>query len=193
MRPADAITVEYPTALCVLAVTAGGLPSFISVLGSQTASLWVRARVLVPARQCCQRCGEGKRTASRTPRSVFSSEPQSNAAGGRLRALRHQPPYGLPHRGCRYETNQFVQCDQCNVMVHMECYGVPKLPDGELWLCRSCEYGLTVEPPCVVCPHPVTPIAQGFVGCELHDVERKEKSSSRGRVRHAHPIPLMRV
>jgi len=52
------------------------------------------------------------------------------------------------------ESNQFVQCDSCNVMVHMECYGLTSVPNGELWLCRQCDAKLDKDnaPCCAVCP-----------------------------------------
>ena len=51
-----------------------------------------------------------------------------------------------------YEDNQFVQCDQCRVLVHMECYGVQEIPDGGHWLCATCELGIDKPPPCCLCP-----------------------------------------
>lgn len=45
-----------------------------------------------------------------------------------------------------------VQCANCHLFVHMNCYGVAEPPNGKLWLCDVCALGLSAPPPCVLCP-----------------------------------------
>jgi hypothetical protein len=66
------------------------------------------------------------------------------------------------------EANQFVQCDSCNVMVHMECYGLTTVPDGELWLCRQCDAKLEFAPCCAVCPVQGGPLKPTTCGNWVH-------------------------
>ncbi|CAB3403445.1 unnamed protein product [Caenorhabditis bovis] len=47
--------------------------------------------------------------------------------------------------------DEMVFCDGCNVCVHMSCYGLTTLPEGE-WLCLKCTLCNGVNPPCVLCP-----------------------------------------
>eukprot|EP00850_Spirogloea_muscicola_P015322 SM000116S24243 [mRNA] locus=s116:270917:285065:- [translate_table: standard] len=52
-----------------------------------------------------------------------------------------------------YDENQLLQCDKCRTMVHMDCYGIEKPPDGTLWLCVLCSPNAPPAiPPCCLCP-----------------------------------------
>ena len=59
-------------------------------------------------------------------------------------------------------TDEIVFCDGCDIQVHMSCYGLTKLPEGD-WYCRGCKEGVTKGPLvsvgtprgiCAFCPHP---------------------------------------
>ncbi|GAB4858033.1 Mn(2+) transporter atx2 [Ancistrocladus abbreviatus] len=56
------------------------------------------------------------------------------------------------HMDEEYETNLFLQCDKCRMMVHARCYGEESV-DGVLWLCKICRPGAPKSiPPCCLCP-----------------------------------------
>lgn len=61
-----------------------------------------------------------------------------------------------------HDDDEIVFCDGCDVQVHMSCYGVMALPEGQ-WFCRGCKEGVTNGPLvscgtprgiCAMCPHP---------------------------------------
>lgn len=50
-----------------------------------------------------------------------------------------------------YNQNEIVFCDTCDVAVHLQCYGIKKLPSGN-WYCCSCAQGLdSVNLQCGIC------------------------------------------
>ncbi|XP_010510176.1 PREDICTED: histone-lysine N-methyltransferase ATX1-like [Camelina sativa] len=57
------------------------------------------------------------------------------------------------HMDEEYESNLFLQCDKCRMMVHANCYGELEPCDGALWLCNLCRPGAPEKPPrCCLCP-----------------------------------------
>ena len=38
-----------------------------------------------------------------------------------------------------------MQCDGCRALVHMDCYGEEKAPQGQSWLCDVCALGKAVR------------------------------------------------
>eukprot|EP00899_Mesostigma_viride_P005814 jgi/Mesvir1/15233/Mv06459-RA.1 len=52
------------------------------------------------------------------------------------------------------DDNYMLQCDSCRIMVHMQCYGEQRPPDGSPWMCARCLLGSAVSPHvrCCVCP-----------------------------------------
>ncbi|XP_073053542.1 histone-lysine N-methyltransferase ATX2-like [Primulina eburnea] len=57
------------------------------------------------------------------------------------------------HMDEEYESNLFLQCDKCRMMVHARCYGELEPTDGALWLCNLCRPGAPeLPPPCCLCP-----------------------------------------
>ncbi|KAL8136520.1 hypothetical protein V2J09_002521 [Rumex salicifolius] len=56
------------------------------------------------------------------------------------------------HMDEEYETNLFLQCDKCRIMVHARCYG-EVCADDVLWFCNLCRPGAPEStPPCCLCP-----------------------------------------
>jgi hypothetical protein len=58
--------------------------------------------------------------------------------------------------------DEIVFCDGCEIQVHMSCYGIKNLPEGD-WYCTGCKEGVTKGPLvscgtprgiCALCPHP---------------------------------------
>eukprot|EP00890_Picochlorum_soloecismus_P004033 jgi/Picsp_1/4630/NSC_02000-R1_protein jade-1 len=52
------------------------------------------------------------------------------------------------------DMNEMLICEGpgCSTVVHQDCYGVSRIPDGE-WLCDACEAGLSPkESHCLLCP-----------------------------------------
>ncbi|DBA66045.1 TPA: hypothetical protein ACH3X2_003050 [Trebouxia sp. C0005] len=68
-----------------------------------------------------------------------------------------QQPAGVCHV-CYVEDysddNLLLECDGCRALVHMDCYGVERAPQGQSWLCDVCALGPRVHhtPACVLCP-----------------------------------------
>ncbi|KAF5742713.1 histone-lysine N-methyltransferase ATX2-like [Tripterygium wilfordii] len=57
------------------------------------------------------------------------------------------------HMDEEYESNLFLQCDKCRIMVHAKCYGELEPVDDVLWLCNLCRPGAPDSlPPCCLCP-----------------------------------------
>ncbi|EPS74191.1 hypothetical protein M569_00564, partial [Genlisea aurea] len=57
------------------------------------------------------------------------------------------------HMDEEYESNLFLQCDKCRMMVHARCYGEHEITDDALWLCNFCRpEAPEVPPPCCLCP-----------------------------------------
>eukprot|EP01018_Ginkgo_biloba_P036073 Gb_27375 [translate_table: standard] len=57
------------------------------------------------------------------------------------------------HMEEEYVNNLFLQCDNCRMMVHANCYGELEPLDGQLWLCNLCRPGAPRKwPPCCLCP-----------------------------------------
>ncbi|XP_073137741.1 histone-lysine N-methyltransferase ATX2-like isoform X2 [Henckelia pumila] len=57
------------------------------------------------------------------------------------------------HMDEEYESNLFLQCDKCRMMVHARCYGELEPTGGALWLCNLCRPGAPeLPPPCCLCP-----------------------------------------
>ena len=61
-----------------------------------------------------------------------------------------------------HPSDEIVFCDGCDIQVHMSCYGLSELPEGD-WYCRGCKEGVTKGPLiscgtprgiCTFCPHP---------------------------------------
>jgi hypothetical protein len=44
---------------------------------------------------------------------------------------------GVCFDGESYEEDPIIFCDNCEVAVHLTCYGLQKIPEGD-WLCRAC-------------------------------------------------------
>jgi hypothetical protein len=52
------------------------------------------------------------------------------------------------------DVNEMLICEGpgCSTVVHQDCYGISKIPEGE-WLCDACEAGLSPkESHCLLCP-----------------------------------------
>ncbi|KAF5733855.1 histone-lysine N-methyltransferase ATX2-like [Tripterygium wilfordii] len=57
------------------------------------------------------------------------------------------------HMDEEYESNLFLQCDKCRIMVHAKCYGELEPVGDVLWLCNLCRPGAPDSlPPCCLCP-----------------------------------------
>ena len=71
-----------------------------------------------------------------------------------------------------------MQCGNCHLFVHMNCYGVAEPPNGQLWLCDVCTLGLSAPPPCVLCPgeglrgHPSVALVADYV--HIHAAARAQ-------------------
>ena len=53
---------------------------------------------------------------------------------------------------CRrfYSDNTMIFCGVCGLTVHLDCFGVDKIPEGP-WLCDLCTAGVAT-PFCMACP-----------------------------------------
>ena len=57
--------------------------------------------------------------------------------------------------GDAYEGNTILFCDNCNLSVHQECYGIPSVPAGS-WFCNVCRVHPSKKPDnfkCEICSH----------------------------------------
>ena len=53
-----------------------------------------------------------------------------------------------------YEDNAIVLCDGCDVAVHVSCYGIRSIPEGD-WFCDPCHLGLKPNAlACLLCKEP---------------------------------------
>ncbi|KAL9140489.1 hypothetical protein ABFS82_14G040500 [Erythranthe guttata] len=100
------------------------------------------------------------------------------------------------HMDEEYETNLFLQCDKCRMMVHAKCYGELEPTGGNLWLCNLCRPGAPEPPPrCCLCPvvggamKPTTDERWAHLACAiwipetcLSDVKKMEPIDGVGRV-----------
>ena len=62
---------------------------------------------------------------------------------------------GVCFDGESYEEDPIIFCEGCNVAVHLACYGLRKVPEGD-WMCRACSTrsSKAVKKQCCLCPCP---------------------------------------
>ena len=62
---------------------------------------------------------------------------------------------GVCFDGESYEEDPIIFCEGCDVAVHLACYGLRKVPEGD-WMCRACSTrsSKAVKKQCCLCPCP---------------------------------------
>jgi hypothetical protein len=62
---------------------------------------------------------------------------------------------GVCFDGESYEEDPIIFCEGCDVAVHLACYGLQKVPEGD-WMCRACSTrsSKTVKKQCCLCTCP---------------------------------------
>ena len=89
--------------------------------------------------------------------------------------------------------DEIVFCDGCDIQVHMSCYGLNKLPEGD-WYCTGCKEGVTKGPLvscgtprgiCALCPHPGWRTRACGASVEIRNTMAFARSPCASRVRFA--------
>lgn len=88
-----------------------------------------------PSRKTAQK--KGKATSNSTKKHEAEPEASGNESSEESESEEDDEICILCSKPDSEKGNEIVFCDNCDLAVHQECYGIPEVPEGD-WICRNC-------------------------------------------------------